>query len=86
MDEEICTSEKNQTLESVKLPHGKKLIGCKWVFTIKYKPNDMIERYKVKLVAKRFTQTYEIDYLETFVPIAKMNTVKILLSLSSQYN
>ena len=40
---------------------GKKTIGCKWVFTVKYKTDGKIERYKARLVAKGYTQTYSID-------------------------
>ena len=57
----------------VELPHGKNAVGCKWVFTIKLKANGSIDRYKARLVAKGFTQTYGIDFQETFAPIAKMN-------------
>ena len=53
------------------------------MFTIKYKSNGTIERYKVRLVAKGFTQTYDIDYLETFTTIVKLNTVRVLLSLAA---
>lgn len=56
-------------------------IDYNWIFTIKYKANVTIERYKICLVAKEFTQTYGIDYDETFAPVAKLNTVRVLLSL-----
>lgn len=56
-------------------------MGCKWVFTMKYKSDRTLDRYKVKLVAKGFTQTYGIDYSETS-PAAKLNTVKVLLSIA----
>ncbi len=71
MNVEMEALEQNKTWELVKLPP----VGCKWVFTVKYKADGTIERYKAQLVAKGYTQTYGIDYLETFAPVAKMNTV-----------
>ena len=57
------------------LPKGKKPVGCKWVFTVKYKADGTVEQYKARLVAKGFTQTYGIDYTETVAPVAKLNTI-----------
>ncbi|KAL6318191.1 hypothetical protein AAG906_035696 [Vitis piasezkii] len=64
--EEIRALEKNGTWEVMNLPRGKKPMGCKWVFIVKYKVDDTVEQYKARLVAKGFTQTYDIDYTETF--------------------
>ena len=53
------------------------------VFTIKYKSYGSIEIYKARLVAKGFTQSYGIDYQETFALINKLNTIKVFLSLAA---
>ena len=72
--EEVKALEKNATWETVDLPHGKTIVGCKWVFTVKYNSDGSLERYKARLVTKGFTQTYGVDYSETF-SIAKLSTI-----------
>ena len=81
MIEEMKALPKNSTQEMVELPQEKKTVGCKWVFSVKDNSNGIIDRYKVRLVAKEYTQTYRIDYQGTFAHIAKMNIVRVILSL-----
>ena len=78
--EEMKALEDNETWELVELPSGKKVVGSKWVFSVKYRPNGTIERYKARLVAQGFSQTYGIDYEETFAPVAKLNSISVVVS------
>lgn len=70
----------------VDLPNGKKPMDCKWVFVVKLKTDGSLECYKARLVAKGYNQTYGVDYQEKFGPTAKMNTVRILLSLTLNFD
>ncbi|EXB97318.1 C2 domain-containing protein [Morus notabilis] len=74
MKVEMDALEKNKTWDLVEMPQGKKLVGCKWVFPVKYKADGSLERDKARLVAKGYAQTYGIGSLETFAPVAKMNS------------
>lgn len=83
MDVELQALAQNHTWTVVELPPGKVHIGCRWVYKIKYKAYGSIEIYKAMLVAKGYTLLEGVDYFHTFSPVAKITTVKVLLSIAA---
>ena len=83
MNAEIAALVSNNTWTLTPLPSNKRVIGCKWVYRVKYKADGFVERYKARLVAKGFTQQEGLDFTNTFSPVAKLTTVKTLLAIST---
>jgi len=85
-EEEIKSLMDNKSWNLLKLPDNRKAIGCKWVFKLKRDTDGKINRYKARLVAKGFSQKEDIDYNETFAPVAKYSSIRIILSIAATMN
>ena len=66
----------------VSAPTDAVVVGCRLVFTLKYRQDGSVDRYKARLMAKSYIQTYGIEYFATFSPVARMNSIKILFSIA----
>ena len=86
MQAEMDALQHNRTWDLVSLPPGEKIVGYKWVYTIKHLPDGSIDRYKARLVAKGFTQIPSKDFSATIAPMAKFTNVRLLVSLAASYS
>jgi hypothetical protein len=82
MQDEIKALERNHTWHLVPARKGINIIDSKWVFKVKRKADGSIDRYKGRLVAKGFKQRYGIDYEDTFSPVVKVATIRLVLSIA----
>ena len=85
IEKEFNSLAENQTWELTRLPPGRKAIGSKWVFRVKPLPEGGL-KYKARLVAKGYSQVEGVDYTETFAPVIKYKSLRILLALANEYN
>lgn len=82
MCDEINAQLRNGTSELLPPEKFQNDIGCKWVFTLKYKANGELDMYKARLVAKGFHQRHRQDLTETFSPVIKSTTVRTVLHVA----
>jgi hypothetical protein len=75
----------NGTWKVVDRLYGFKSVGCKCVFKKKLRPDGTIKKYKARLVAKYYTQKEGEDYFDTYSPVARLTTIRVLLSLAASY-
>eukprot|EP00253_Pinus_taeda_P026270 PITA_26270 len=85
MNEEYHSLLANDTWDLVPLPKGQKLVRCKWVYKTKFGLDGKVDKHKARLVAKVFSQVEGIEYIETFSPISKMNSIYLVLSLAASF-
>lgn len=76
--------KKNQTWELVDRPQHKKVIEVKWIFRTKLNFDGSVNKYKARVVVKGYAQMFGVDFSETFAPVARMDTIMMLLALAAQ--
>ncbi|KAK2382392.1 hypothetical protein QL285_069931 [Trifolium repens] len=86
INDEMESLESNRTWHLVELPPGCKPIGCKWILKKKLKSDGTIDKYKARLVAKGFRQRENIDFFDTFSPVTRITSIRVLISVAAVYN
>ena len=81
MQDEINSLRENKTWKLVDKPENKRVISSRWVYTKKL-TRDNTERYKARLLIKGYSQKEGIDYKETFRPVVRFDTVRLILSIN----
>ena len=86
MKDMFKSMEQNKVWDLVELPEGCKIVGFKWVFKTKRDSTDNIEHHKDRIVSKGFTQKDGIDYKETFLPVPRKDSRRIIMDLVAHYD
>ena len=86
MDHEMGSLDRTETWITVARPPGKNIISCKWVFRLKRKADESIDKYKARLVARGFAQLKGVDYFDTYSPVARLASFRMILALAAQHD
>ena len=84
MSNEVNSLKKNNVWTLVELPAGRKAIGSKWIFKQKRDADGNVERYKARLVAQGYNQTYGVDYDETFSPVVRFESIRTIIGMAAK--
>jgi hypothetical protein len=85
MNDKLNSINKNDVWELTDLPPQRKATRCKWVLKKKFKADESLDKYKVRLVAKCFTQQSGVDFIDTYSPMAKFTSVRIIMSIVAKW-
>jgi transposase InsO family protein len=83
MHSELQSLEDNNVWELCELPPGRNVIGTKWVFKVKVDGMNVVERYKARIVAQGFSQVAGLDFEETWAPVVRIESVRVLLAFAA---
>ena len=83
---EIHSLEKKQVLKPSILPEGQHLLSTRWLYKVKYRQDGSLEKFKARLVARGYEQILGIDYDETYSPVVRLTSIRIVLALAAHYN
>ena len=86
INSEVESILQNHTWELVDLPPGSKPIGCKWIFKRKLKADGSVDKYKARLVAKGYRQKEGLDYFDTYSPVSRITSIRMLIVIASLNN
>lgn len=86
MNAKIAQLPKLQTFRKTTLPEGRKAVTCKWVFHIKQDEDRNITKYKARLVARGFSQIPGIDYLDTYSPVVRQDSLRAIIAIVAEHD
>jgi len=84
MQEELTMIEKNDTWKLVERPPDRKVIGVKWVYRTKLNADGSVNKHKARLVVKGYAHIFGVEFSETFAPVARLDTIRLLLAIAAQ--